>query len=95
MAPAKAGALLARKKKIMVLTGAGISAPSGIPTYRGDNGLWTRGFKEGVSDPKQLATAAHFKKHPASVWRYTRELLELVRKSRPNAAHLAVQELLE
>jgi NAD-dependent deacetylase sirtuin 5 len=48
--PMEAARYLAGKKKIMILTGAGLSAASGIPTFRGENGFWKRSY-EGETDP--------------------------------------------
>jgi NAD-dependent SIR2 family protein deacetylase len=47
------------KKNILVLTGAGISAASGIPTFRGDNGFWKKDYN-GTTDPMKLLTNGHF-----------------------------------
>jgi NAD-dependent SIR2 family protein deacetylase len=50
MTSIQASEFLSGKKKIMILTGAGLSAASGIPTFRGDNGFWKREYA-GVGNP--------------------------------------------
>ena len=52
--------------KITVLTGAGISAESGIPTFRGPEGFWTIGSRN--YHPQEMATAAMFSEKPDCVW---------------------------
>lgn len=75
-----------RYRKIVVLTGAGISAPSGLPTFRGPDGLWERPDGPGASG----LDAAHMARDPGGVWRFTSELREAVDAAAPNAAHLAL-----
>ncbi len=48
--PKEAAKFLVGKKNVMIITGAGLSAASGIPTFRGDNGFWSRSYG-GVTDP--------------------------------------------
>lgn len=72
---------------IAVLTGAGISAESGVPTFRGPQGLW-RNFR-----PEQLASPDAFRRDPRLVWEWYDWRRELVRKCEPNAGHLALAEL--
>ncbi len=80
------------KGKITVLTGAGISAESGIPTFRGPEGFWTIGSRE--YHPQEMATLAMFNRHPESVWVWYLYRMGLCIKARPNAGHraLAVME---
>ena len=54
----EAAKYLVGKKKVAILTGAGISAASGVPTFRGPGGLWVKPTKAyaGVSDPQQVVT---------------------------------------
>jgi NAD-dependent protein deacetylase/lipoamidase len=72
---------------VAVLTGAGISAESGVPTFRGGNGLW-RDFK-----PEDLATPEAFAREPKLVWEWYNWRRETIAKARPNAGHKALVEL--
>lgn len=76
-----------RPQRIAVLTGAGISAESGVPTFRGPQGLW-RNFR-----PEQLASPDAFRRDPKLVWEWYDWRRELVRKCEPNAGHAALAEL--
>jgi NAD-dependent deacetylase len=68
----------------LVLTGAGISADSGVPTFRGTDGLWSK------HRPEELATPEAFKRDPRLVWEWYGWRREIVGSCRPNAAHLAL-----
>ncbi|KAF2258993.1 DHS-like NAD/FAD-binding domain-containing protein [Lojkania enalia] len=73
--------------RILALLGAGLSAPSGLPTFRGAGGLWrTYGVK-------QLATPAAFKEDPALVWTFFLDRIKAAREATPNKAHDALAEL--
>ena len=72
---------------IAVLTGAGISAESGVPTFRGSGGLW-RNFR-----PEDLATPQAFARDPQVVWEWYDWRRGLVAKARPNAGHQTLAEL--
>lgn len=76
-----------RPRKIVALTGAGISAESGIPTFRGAGGLWENHRAE------DLATPAAFKRDPQLVWRWYEWRREIIRNAQPNAAHTALARL--
>jgi len=79
---------LRRARHILVLTGAGISAESGIATFRdAQDGLWAR-FR-----PEDLATPEAFRRDPALVWRWYAWRREQVAAAQPNAAHRALVEL--
>src|SRR5436305_12311322 len=69
---------------IVVLTGAGISAESGLPTFRGAGGLW-----EGVP-VEEVATPEAFRRDPQRVWRFYAWRQELLSGVEPNAAHRAL-----
>ena len=84
--------MLKDKKKVMILTGAGISAASGIPTFRGSKGIWKQKYKY-CDRPEDLATRFFFDQHPEVVWEFTWDFIELVQKSKPNAGHVAVEEI--
>jgi NAD-dependent deacetylase len=78
---------LAQAASVAVLTGAGISAESGIPTFRGAGGLW-RDYK-----PEDLATPEAFARDPRLVWEWYNWRRELIAKAAPNPAHLALAQL--
>jgi NAD-dependent deacetylase len=80
-----ARAALAAAQRICVLTGAGMSAESGIPTFRDAlTGLWSR------FDPAELASEEGFRAHPQRVWDWYAERRQGVRAAQPNAGHLAL-----
>jgi NAD-dependent deacetylase len=79
---------LRRAQRIVVFTGAGISAESGVPTFReAQTGLWER-FR-----PEDLASADAFRRDPLTVWEWYRWRRALVDAAQPNAGHLAIAEL--
>lgn len=75
--------------KIAVLTGAGISAESGIRTFRDGNGLWEE------HDIKDVASPEGWNKNPALVLRFYNERRAAVRQALPNKAHLSLVQLAE
>jgi NAD-dependent deacetylase len=86
--PAGLIAILRKAKRIVVLTGAGMSAESGVPTFRdAQTGLWER-FR-----PEELATPEAFRDHPQIVWDWYAERRENIRKVRPHAGHYALVEM--
>lgn len=87
MTAAGAGELrdrLARARRVAVLTGAGVSAESGVPTFRGTEGLWRRYRAE------DLATPEAFQRDPRLVWEWYDWRRQLIAKCQPNAAHCAI-----
>ena len=73
--------------RVFVLTGAGVSAESGIPTFRGKDGYWRN------LDPTRLATPEAFASDPELVWEWYRERRHRIRDAQPNAAHEAIARL--
>ncbi|MDQ6801210.1 MAG: NAD-dependent deacylase [Acidobacteriota bacterium] len=76
-----------KPRKVVVLTGAGISADSGIPTFRGEGGLW-RNYRA-----EDLATPEAFARNPLLVWEWYEWRRSIVRNAEPNAAHRAIASL--
>lgn len=74
-------------KSIVVLAGAGLSAESGIPTYRGNEGIWKN------YDPMKLATPTAFEEDPKLVWEWYNWKREFMKEAEPNAAYHALKEL--
>ena len=74
-------------ERILVITGAGVSAESGIPTFRGRDGYWRD------LDPAKLATPEAFAAEPKLVWDWYRERRGKIRAASPNAAHQAIARL--
>lgn len=77
---------IATARSLAVLTGAGISADSGVPTFRGADGLW-RNFRA-----EDLATPEAFERDPRLIWEWYNWRRELIVTKRPNPAHAAVVE---
>jgi NAD-dependent deacetylase len=73
--------------RVLVITGAGVSAESGIPTFRGKDGYWRN------LDPAKLATPEAFADDPALVWQWYRERRARIRSAEPNPAHVAITRL--
>lgn len=80
---------LRKARSVVVLTGAGVSAESGVPTFRGQEGLW-RNY-----NPQELATPEAFNKDPTLVWEWYDWRRGLIAPLEPNPAHLAIAELEE
>lgn len=79
------------KGNLIVLTGAGISAESGIPTFRGKDGYWAVGSRE--YQPQEMATYAMFTRNPEAVWAWYLYRRGVCRRAAPNPAHRALVEL--
>ena len=78
---------IATARDILVLTGAGVSAGSGVPTFRGPSGLW-KSFR-----PEELANPSAFRRDPRLVWEWYDWRREKVAACRPNAAHEAIARM--
>lgn len=84
----QAADLLSDAHSLVVLTGAGVSKESGIPTFReAQEGLWAR------YDPERLATMAGFLADPTLVWRWYQYRLDLAGRCQPNPGHQAIAAL--
>jgi len=76
--------VLKSSKRIIAVAGAGLSAASGIPTFRGSGGMWRK------YDAMSLATPEGFQANPSLVWQFYHYRRETALKAQPNAAHLAL-----
>jgi NAD-dependent deacetylase len=77
---------LKEAKSIVFFTGAGISAESGIPTFRGKDGIWNR------LKPEELANFNAFLKNPDMVWEWYQHRRNIIHETGPNPAHIAIAE---
>jgi NAD-dependent deacetylase len=77
--------------RVVALTGAGISAESGIPTFRGADGYWVVGSRNYV--PQEMATREMFDQAPDEVWRWYLYRFGVCKDARPNAGHEALVSL--
>ena len=84
-----AGLLVRHRGRAVALTGAGISVASGIPAFRGRDGLWSR------FDPEEFAHIDAFRRDPERVWTMLDQLYDNLAAARPNPAHRALARLEE
>ena len=88
--PAALVNVLRDARHVCILTGAGVSAESGVPTFRdAQDGLWAK------YEPQELATPEAFLADPALIWRWYRWRRELVAEAQPNPGHYAIAKLAE
>jgi NAD-dependent deacetylase len=84
----QAADLIRSSRQLVVLTGAGVSKESGVPTFRDSmDGLWAQ------FDPEQLATASAFQRDPGLVWRWYEYRRQTIRPAQPNGGHYALARL--
>lgn len=83
----EAAKLIAKAKFLIAFTGAGISAESGVPTFRGSGGLWEKYRIEEVATPEA------FKRNPKLVWEFYKMRMRKMKDAKPNKAHLTLAEL--
>ena len=79
--------LLSNARHIVILTGAGVSAESGVPTFRGAGGFWR------TYQAQELATPQAFAENPSLVWEFYHYRREVMISKSPNAAHTAIAEI--
>ncbi len=77
---------LRQTKSIVFFTGAGISAESGIPIFRGKDGIWNK------LKPEELANFDAFMRNPEMVWEWYKHRKQIIKESQPNAAHKTIAE---
>jgi NAD-dependent deacetylase len=80
-----------KKGYITFLTGAGISAESGLPTYRSIDGIWIKGTK--YHRPEEFGTLKYFRQETEEVWQYNLFWKKLIAEAQPNKGHLALTEI--
>ena len=82
--------LIAAARRILFVTGAGVSADSGLPTYRGIGGLYERDVTEEGLPIEVALSGTTFRRRPALTWKYIAQIEATCRGARPNAAHDAM-----
>ncbi|BCG25942.1 NAD-dependent protein deacylase 2 [Pseudomonas tohonis] len=89
---ARVAAELKRAERILIITGAGLSADSGLPTYRGLGGLYNGMTEEGIPIEEAIS-GPMLRRDPALCWKYLAQLGRACLGARPNAGHAAIAEL--
>lgn len=84
---------LAAARRVLFITGAGISADSGLPTYRGVGGLYSDGATPEGLPIEAILSGPMFARDPALTWRYIRQIETACRGAEPNAAHRFIADL--
>jgi len=87
MIPAALGRRLASAKAVVAFTGAGVSAESGVPTFRGADGIWSK------LKPEELANMNAFMKNPSLVWEWYAHRKKIMSTIEPNAGHRALVQM--
>ena len=90
---AAAGRLLSAARRILFITGAGLSADSGLPTYRGVGGLYEGALTDIGLPIEQALSGEVFRARPDITWRYLAQIEASCRGARPNAGHYAIARL--
>jgi NAD-dependent deacetylase len=80
-----------RRNKITFLTGAGLSAASGIPTYRSMDGIWVKGTK--YHKPEEFGTFKYFSKNQEEVWQFKLFMKNMFDNAQPNDSHKILAEI--
>lgn len=78
---------LRKASRIVVSTGAGVSAESGVPTFRGEDGIWRK------MNPEELASIDGFMRNPQIVWEWYQYRRSVMQKAKPNPGHYAIAEM--
>ncbi|WP_048503348.1 SIR2 family NAD-dependent protein deacylase [Chryseobacterium sp. BLS98] len=73
------------------LTGAGISSESGLPTYRGSDGIWIKGTK--YHKPEEFGTFRYFSQNQEEVWQYNLFWKKLIEQATPNQGHFTISKI--
>jgi len=91
---AEAAKYLKDSKHICILTGAGLSAASGIPTYRmASDAFWENEYA-GIKDPKKICTLEFMNKNPEFFWKWSFDFQDVVKNAKPNAGHYAIEKFM-
>lgn len=80
-----------QRNKFTFLTGAGVSADSGIPTYRGSDGIWVKGTQ--YHKPEEFGTYKYFIEHQEEVWQYVLFRKKMIEEAFPNKSHEILNQL--
>ncbi|HWI59050.1 MAG TPA: Sir2 family NAD-dependent protein deacetylase, partial [Bacillota bacterium] len=89
----KVGRLLKEARRVLFITGAGVSAESGIPTFRGSTAAFTGGRTEEGMPFEEALSHTTFRQNPQLSWKYFFQLELAIRGKQPNAAHRAMAAL--
>ena len=89
----EAGSLLRRARRVLVITGAGISADSGLPTYRGIGGLYQTDMTEDDLPIEVALSGQMLRARPAVTWKYLSQVESACRGAKPNAGHFALARM--
>src|SRR5436309_4386394 len=85
--------LLEQSRSLLFITGAGLSADSGLPTYRGVGGLYDRGTTEEGFAIEEMLSGEMFRNRPEWTWKYLRQVEEACRGAQFNRGHTVVAEM--